>query len=124
MKCSNKIAKILNLPQNEFIRFDLKPSDLFRLRELGYINLEQRQNDSPSIKEFMDFVLDNFLCDFSCHFEAYLVPDFREDARLSIEGIVIDLKQVPVQAAENFYKQFIKADEYETSENNLRAWWD
>jgi len=80
---------------------------------------EERQNDSPSISEFLKFLklLPNFRA------IGYVVDKERSDYRLSVEGITGDnLAAIDIIDFVNFARE---ADEFEINlDGTCRAWWD
>lgn len=103
-------------------RFDhLTLDNLKLLAEKTYIKLNDTQNDSPSVREFLEFARSHPTIKFE--FRGYIVSPERDDCRISIEGFRAwtncdkDNKEVMTFAA--------FADELEEIEPYLiDAWWD
>lgn len=62
---------------------DVSLDVLEKLVELGFVNLLQTHNDSPTISQILDFMYDH--SGFKAH--GYVVDIKRPDYRVSIEGI-------------------------------------
>lgn len=90
----------------------------------GFVDVEERQNSSPSVGEFLAFMRE--WPEVKAH--GYVVSPDRDDYRVSLEGVECDLTVV----AENrrdalrqaFCTAFHLADEFVASTNTLFAWWD
>jgi len=98
------------------------PDDIKWLLEHDFIDPEERQNDSPSTEEFMEYVEGHE----GVKFNIYAVSPDRPDYRVTIEEI-----SVTVQDDEDMIKfvdLFRYADEFELSRNKsgwkIEAWWD
>lgn len=97
--------------------------DLEKLVEIEACDVQDCQNDSPSIGELLDD-----LEDYKDKVEliGYVIYPPRSDARVSVEGFnVIGLT---ADEALHFYEKYGNADEKTTekTENsyNIRFWWD
>ena len=55
------------------------------LMERGYLSPEDKQNESPTAQEFVDFMAAHDPDNWFLH--GYVVSPYREDVRVSIEGI-------------------------------------
>lgn len=92
---------------------------LDQLKALLHENLidpNTQQNNSPTVKEFLEFLKENP----SFYAIGYMVSPDRPDYRISIEGV--EAKSCTKKELSNFRKMFRLADEYE--ENPPRAWYD
>lgn len=111
----------LNL-KDEFSYLDITSENLSILDQLGLIEpfYDDCQNNSPSVKEFIEFTKGKSGYVFEC----YVVPTNREDTRLSIEAIKGE--GLCSRALEQVTKEFHHADEFEIkiSKKSFRAWWD
>ena len=82
-------------------------STLKSLKEIGCLDLGDRQNNSPTAGEFMKFMEKH--PNVKCH--GYMVSPFRRDYRITLEGLecyenIADVKED--------FEQFRDADEYKT----------
>jgi hypothetical protein len=101
-------------------RFDGLPvSVLEQLVEEGFVDLDEAQNESPTIREFIAFAK---RAPQSIFFEGYAVHVSRDDYRLSIEGVTCPTGHAhKTQAFKDAWKAFGKnADEKSVK----RLWWD
>lgn len=122
-----RIQLILEV-KDVFTYIELSARMLLDLYDKGLLKyfLDDCQNDSPSVKEFIEYMesrkaddaLDGFF------FECYIVNTKRDDTRFSIEAISgVNLPQNVLQWAIN---EFHRADEFqvELDKKCFRAWWD
>lgn len=90
----------------------------------GFADPDECQNDSPSIKDFMDTVNG----DESVEFECYAVDINRDDYRITIEGIRAYIPDTDYDRINLYVEQFRYADEFTFEHMDdcfyLRAWWD
>lgn len=93
---------------------------LERLVKEGLIDLEEQQNDAPSVEEFLDFMRKYGVA--SAH--GYVVDNEREDRRVSIEGLMIAREYVTYEIFRDFVKLCRFADEFNDDDNGLYSWWD
>ena len=97
-------------------------SGLKELIEKKYILLSERQNYSPTVKQWYNLVEENNLQN-KLYFHGYIVEADRGDRRISLEGIEADLD---TQFTENQWKALrditYSADSFR--EKPLRCWWD
>jgi hypothetical protein len=84
------------------------------LNDLGLLDLEQSQNDSPTIGEFMEFMEahDNV----EAH--GYVITN-REDARLSIEGL-----RLPDETDKQTIIEFLLFCKNADELSEYYSWWD
>jgi len=99
-------------------------SIMHQLVATGEADPEETQNNSPSIKEFIDFadeMKDTFSVDVLFH--GYRVLPTRDDVRVSLEGFEIKgaIDRVALISVVNFGRC---ADEFEIRDDYIRAWWD
>jgi hypothetical protein len=89
------------------------------LIEKGFVNPEECQNSSPSIRDFVEFMEKNpeFVV------SGYVVSPNRNDYRTSVERIHFE-GYVSKQMIIDFIKFSNGADELDVEENHLSAWWD
>lgn len=98
---------------------------LKKLIDLGYADPQETQNDSPTIQEFLEFM--SVYPNVTVH--GYVVSPYREDCRVSVEGIECPLG---IMNIEDHYDKVQMhdmlylcryADEL-TFDNSFYAWWD
>lgn len=86
---------------------DLHVDRLKKLVELGYADVEECQNNSPTIGDFIEF------CDaypeFTLH--GYAITNERDDCRVTIEGVDLG-KPVDDKAIKDFVEMFRFADDF------------
>lgn len=85
-----------------------------------FVNPAHKQNDAPSIGTLLKWA--KKFPDATIHFEGYVISAFREDYRVSIDGITVQNPSEKVQKA--FKKSFQFADSFITKDSGWRAWWD
>ena len=90
------------------------------LFENGFIDLEDCQNESPTIGQFKDFV--EKYPNENIRFIGYLISPERDDYRISIEGI--EAKSHNIEFMKNFAKLFSMADEFVCEVGHQRCWYD
>lgn len=96
---------------------------IWELEELiknNFIDLDDSQNDSPTAKEFYEFVKNN---GFSGDFHGYVVEKNRSDYRVTIEGIKIN-SEIEKDTLIQFANLCRHADEFICTSNNLYCWYD
>ena len=92
-------------------RFDgLSIDDLQKLLALNFADPNDRQNNAPSIAKIAEF-MKKYSC-FTAH--GYAVADWREDYRVTIEGVECTMAH-SVEEADAFAEMFHDADEFEVS---------
>lgn len=105
--------------------FSTTPSLIKKLVELGFANPDERQNDSPSIQEFLDYVTGE---EDKVLFKCYAVSPRRSDYRVNIEGVSIIIPHDNYNLVSYFVETFRDADEFsfehDGEEYYLEAWWD
>jgi len=99
--------------------YGLTIDKLNQLLEENFIDPYERQNDSPTVDEFREFLRD---CPEVTAF-GYAVHKRRDDYRVSIEGVEFTGPVSMVTMLE-FVKLCRYADEFECTQTRLRAWWD
>ena len=92
---------------------------LDKLNELGFIDMEDCQNYSPSNGEFIDFILEHE--NYTAH--GYVVSDTRDDYRVSIEGL-FKFGNITYEEAIKFIDMFRCADEFTCTKEELYCWYD
>jgi hypothetical protein len=84
----------------------------------GWLDPKETQNDSPSVKEIIDFLKANP----SFTAIGYVVSPKRPDTRISFEG-VIATKEPSVKEYREYVNTFRHADEFDSG-MPYRAWFD
>lgn len=79
---------------------------------------DETQNDSPSIQEFYDFLVEH--PEFTAH--GYLIGLKRSDYRVSIEGL--EGKPNDSESYTDFILFNRLADEFDVDMDYCRSWWD
>jgi len=97
---------------------DLSLEGLKWLIENDFVDLEEQQNDSPSIAEFLSFMEEYPI--FFAH--GYVVDGSRPDYRVSIEGLSGHTNNMNEMLA--FSKFNKKATEFDCDLGYQRSWWD
>lgn len=104
------------------IRFSCNYNHMKELLILRQIDLSDHHNDSPTVREFLEFC-DRNDCHESVTFGGYVITEQRSDARVSFEEIYLDVSDSSPNALLDFVDRFRLADEFELK-GTLRAWWD
>lgn len=100
-----------------FENIDVKVLETLLLEK--FIDPSDRQNESPSVKEFYDF-----MCKYPQVLAfGYAVSPNRDDYRISIEGIYVPQNKVTTKLKEEFRELSKNADEV-YYDGELYAWWD
>ena len=101
-------------------RFEnLSLEKLKQLVDLNFISLEERQNDSPSVREFIEFME---------KYSGYTVMGYaisadRRDYRVSLEGIEKNNYVDSGEEISEFINLFGDADDFDTG-HGMYAWFD
>lgn len=98
---------------------ELSIEQLNALNKEGLLDLEEQQNYSPTIKEFIDFMSE--FPQVKAH--GYIVSPQRDDCRISIEGLICN-ENITEELLFQFANGFHLADEFQVSKECLRVWWD
>ncbi len=80
-------------------------------------------NNSPTIREFLEFGQQQAAKGFNFSFEGYAVSPDRGDYRVSIDGILFN-GSCPHQLIVEFQEFVGDPDELDLDPYYLRAWWD
>lgn len=100
---------------------ELTMEQIEKLNDLGLLDLDECQNDSPSVEEIVDF-LRNIDSD-GWYVHGYCVCAERPDFRISFEGI--GKKTSPsMNDMIQFIRMFRWADELHMDEEGLYCWYD
>lgn len=103
--------------------YELSLAQLQQILEQGFASPAQQQNNSPTIQAFLEFAQAQASTGFQFAFEGYAVSPFRDDYRVSIEGIIFH-GHYPYQMLLEFYDFVGEPDEIDVESHYLRAWWD
>ncbi len=98
---------------------DISLEQLLRLIDENLIDVEEAQNNSPTVEEFINFLKD--YPKFKAH--GYIVTPDREDFRISIEGLKVE-EDLTTEEILAFSNKFHNADEFQVTTNYARCWWD
>lgn len=86
----------------------------------NFVNLDDKQNEAPTIQEFYEF-MKKYPC-VKAH--GYAVDRGRSDYRVSIEGLDHAGNDISKELQLDFIKLCRKADELTCTEKRLYSWWD
>lgn len=92
---------------------------LEELLKRKFINPDFRQNQSPTIAQFLDFMRRHS----AVRAFGYAVSPFRDDYRVAIEGLFVAPDDVTPKIRAEFAVFCSNADELETG-MTLNSWWD
>ena len=107
--------------------FCVQPHKIWMLIKEGLIDPSERQNDGPSIEEFMEYVMDD---DHNGKYllGGYAVSAKREDERVTIDTIKCIGSKELTKDMVDFIERFHWADELNLRLDwdgvTVRAWWD
>jgi len=124
----NKAAEILNLKGKTFFggveNCDFSVAQLFELLDLDMTSLDFKFNQSPTVETFLEAGKLAEAAGATVSFIGFLESNYRPDARVTVTGI--EITDVPDSASliMDFAQTFHKADEFTTSAEILRAWFD
>ena len=99
-----------------------KKLSLAKLDELvakDFIDLKDRQNSCPSVKEIMAFI--RKYPDYAAH--GYAITIDRGDYRVSLEGVVKDSSASSMEELKDFVDMFRFADVFDT-DGRMYCWFD
>lgn len=116
---------ILNIkkPVDNCERLEFGYPELKSLVLLGLVDLDDTQNDSPTVGQFLEFYEKNRCGEEEIIFEGYIVTD-RADSRVSVEGIKLHTELASQKVQKEFIEVFRLADEFTIGDSMIRAWWD
>ncbi|QHW33230.1 hypothetical protein GZH47_22200 [Paenibacillus rhizovicinus] len=102
------------------VRFEpVRINVLEKLMELKFIDPEERHNDAPSIQLFYEFLRKHQ----SVFVYGYVVSPFRNDYRVSIEGMTVIEEDITECLKKDFFEFNKTASEIKT-DSGLVSWWD
>ena len=109
-------------------RFECDAGKLRELHRQGFIDDNEAQNESPTTKEFLEFLDSINDKNVSVGFECYAVSPDRFDYRITIEGINLLIEETDYETLTSVISNFRNADEFDVnhvdSGYEIRAWWD
>lgn len=91
-----------------------------RLIKEGFLDIEEKINESPSTREFIKFLEKHP----NGYAHGYLISVDREDYRVSIEGIGYKKIRGNIDLRTDFINFCMQADVLIINETELYAWWD
>jgi hypothetical protein len=97
----------------------LSVKQLKNLIQNNFIDLEDRQNSSPTVEDFFNFMKEH--PEVKAH--GYAVSHKRDDYRVSLEGLSFK-GNINHNLLLDFVDLCRDADEFVADENELYAWWD
>lgn len=116
-----------DLPPGVCERFEeLDASGIEKLVDLGFMELSQTMNGTPSVESFLEFANEMKQKGFDFKFEGFAFdPSFEKDRSVVLEGIYRQNDYPPeIGLAFAKFVSSYKPDELSIEENLLRAWWD
>ena len=97
---------------------NLSSDTLQTLVDKGYADLDDKQNDAPTLGEFLSFMKQ--YPEFTAH--GYVVSNDRNDRRISIEGL--EGNTTDEHVIEAFKELSEYADELDCENGHCRCWFD
>ena len=98
-----------------------------KLIEEDFIELDERQNYSPSTQEFMDMTDPEYGLG-NVRFHGYAVGSNRDDYRVTIDAIDVEVSDDDFDNLISIIRECRSADEFDIEHNSpsffLHAWWD
>lgn len=98
---------------------DMTGETLRKLIDKKFANPEWRHNDSPEIKDMLDFITKH--PDYTVY--GYAIIDTRDDYRISIEGMYKNEKETNIDTLREFVKMNRLADEFDI-DGPMYCWYD
>ncbi len=89
------------------------------LLEEGYLDPQSAQNVSPTVEQFLAFIRKHP----KAKAHGYAVSPYREDFRISLEGLFVDHEDITAEMRRDFEELCGNADDYEDG-CHLYSWWD
>ncbi len=94
---------------------------IHKLVDEGFLELRERQNDSPSTEEFLAFT--DAHPEYPWIYHGYAIGNERPDVRVTIEGIYCDT-ELKGDALYGFISLARNADDFCCDELSVYCWWD
>ena len=98
---------------------DMSLSTLEKLVAQNFIDLDEQQNDSPTVQAILGFM--RTYPDYTAH--GYTVSIEREDYRVSLEGVAKEREADTIEELKGFMNMFRFADDFCT-DNEMYCWFD
>lgn len=92
-----------------------------KLEALGVLDMDDAQNDCPTVGEIIEFLRERTTNGWYAH--GYCISPERNDFRISFEGVGKETKP-SYQDLIDFTEMFRLADEFNVNENGLWCWYD
>ena len=122
------VAKVLGLKNKSFFggveRCGFSVEQLSGFLDLGFIALEYKCNNTPTVEVFHEFGKRAEALGASIEYIGFLESEYRKDAKLIIEGIKVTNFHDSANLIMDFSQTFHEADEFTTEPELLRAWYD
>lgn len=99
---------------------NLTLTQLLKLIELDFIELDECQNYSPTTEEILEFI--GKYPQYVAH--GYVVNIRRSDYRTTLEGVYKQGKFDSEKEHKDFYELFSEADELIVNNNEIYCWYD
>ena len=118
------ISPYSSVNSGDYRRFkDLPLAKLQELADKDLLELRESQNDGPSISYILG--LEETLPGANITVDGYVIYPPREDQRVSVDSITVDLNDCTVPHAEDLIADLGKtADKYNEENNIYYMWWD
>ena len=99
-------------------------SVLNELIDNNFVNLDEKQNNAPTVGEFRDFLLKHK--DKEIYLHGYMVSPNREDYRISVEGLEAPLSRTgdDMDFTDEIYQAFCNADVIDFRGCKFFCWYD
>lgn len=102
----------------DHVRFEgLTVEVLEKLIKLKFADPSETQNESPSIKEFLEYMKEH-----DATAEGYIISAARGDYRVSVEGV--SQVATDLTSRRTFFDTFRHADELDVFDDVMRCWYD
>ena len=106
-------------------RFSISPATLKELLNKNFVGANDCQNYGPMVCEFLEWIADD---EELVTFGGYAVTPEREDYRVAIDEVEIDIPLDAYNLVSYYVETFHAADEFtfdvHHNKYHLRAWWD
>ena len=123
-----KAADILGIRNSDFLggieRCEFSVAQLTAILDLGFISLEHKYNYAPNVETFYNFGKRAEGYGATMAYEGFLENKYRDGSRLIIEGVRVTNFPDSASFVMDFSQTFHKADEFTSSAELLRAWYD
>ena len=122
------VAFMLGLKEKDFFggveHCEFSLERLTGFLDIGFIELEYKCNNSPTVKTFYKFGKRAEAYGALVGYIGFLESMSRENARLVIDGIKVTAFPDSASLIMDFSQTFHEADEFTTNSELLRAWYD